>query len=160
MVAHRPVTSRCSPASLLQLFRGCASITGVLAPPTLKPTPQPPPAHKPFAAFIGVLQAEQQRQQLSDARFARLIGITGGYWYMLKSDGPNWRSPGTKLLLGALQAFPHTHPDTQNAAQPESCVACQLRDALDSVRDQVPIAQLLPAPAGRFAEPALREASA
>jgi transcriptional regulator with XRE-family HTH domain len=101
-------------------------------------------AAKPFEAFIGVLQAEQKRQGLSDARFARVLAISDSYWSQLQSDGPYARTPGMKLLRGALAAFPHTHPEPGH--QPEQCVNCQLRDALGEMSDSEPIEQLLPAP--------------
>lgn len=80
----------------------------------------------PFAQFIAVIQRAQQREGISDAAQSRKLGVSGAYWSLLQNDGPNGRSPGAKFILGAFQAYPHTHADAPDAV----CTACEMSAAL------------------------------
>lgn len=80
----------------------------------------------PFAPFIAVIQRAQKREGISDAAQARKLGVSGAFWSLLQNDGPNGRSPGAKFILGAFQAYPHTH----DQAPTDACVACEMAAAL------------------------------
>ena len=63
--------------------------------------------------IIDVLEAKRLDMSLSDQEFAKQLGISKGFWCLLKQGK---KRPGRKLILCALQRFPEI---TGNAEQLE-----------------------------------------
>lgn len=58
--------------------------------------------------LLGRLQEIQRFLGSTDREFAARLGITHSYWVMLRNGK---RSPGRKLFVGVIKAFPELEED-------------------------------------------------
>jgi len=78
--------------------------TTVRSGTTICPVPSP---------FVHLLQREQYRTGLSQARFARdILGISPSTWKLVQEGK---RHPGKLVIKGAFRAFPDLHADLASA---------------------------------------------
>ena len=78
--------------------------TSVRSDTTICPVPSP---------FVHLLQREQYRTGLSQARFARdVLGISPSTWKLVQEGK---RHPGKVVIKGAFRAFPDLHADLASA---------------------------------------------
>lgn len=75
--------------------------------------------------LVVILLRERDRLGVSDSRFAReTLQVSSSFWSLVRSGQ---RTPGTKLIINAFRAFPHTHGTEEPTG---ACTACEMAIAL------------------------------
>ena len=66
---------------------------------------------KELAALVDKLKAKQKEANLSDVKFAELLGISRQLWAIVANDK---HEPGTKFVKAVISTFPDLEFDTWN----------------------------------------------